>query len=119
MDESRRRQSRYVAVIRALALVGGASAAGCGSGTYPPDVPGYQVKASALGGYCVCCPTGDWSGQCYSGPLPPLDGGMGSPQSPPTGQRWCASADLIADGAISNPSCPIAGPLLPPDLPIA
>jgi hypothetical protein len=88
--------------------------AACGG---PPNVPGYMVVASMQGGYCVCCPSGDWSGQCYSNPMVAPDaGGPGSPMTPPSGQRWCSNADLVGEAGTQSPSCPIAGPLMPPEL---
>jgi hypothetical protein len=112
---------RYARVARALALtasvgsVAGASLAACGA---PPVVPGYTVVASVQGGYCVCCPSGDWSGQCYSMPMVAPDaGGPGTPTPPPEGQRWCASADLTGATGSGGPRCPIAGPMAPPELP--
>lgn len=108
---------RYVSVIRALALGTALGAASCAdpnvSADATPDVPGYRAVASAQGGYCVCCPSGDWSGQCYSNPMVAPDaGGPGAPMTPPEGYRWCASADLQGSAG----ACPIAGPLNPPEM---
>lgn len=111
------RSTRYVYVARALALAAGvgAGAAACGG---PPDVPGFQVVASSRGGYCVCCPSGDQSGECHSY-LGPGDGSvtLGPTMAPPTGQRWCADADQVTEAGMRvQPSCPVAGPLPPPEL---
>jgi hypothetical protein len=124
----------FVRFARAIALAGSlGSLAGCGASTTPVDG---DLE-------CVCCPTGDISGLCStspgptggaprppmqadasSGEAPPADGGSdfgppGTPDAsmptnltPPAGRRWCTGADITARRA----SCPVAGPLNPPEL---
>lgn len=91
----------YLRFARALALASGTLLAACSSTTETDG--GMDAHAA-----CTCCPTGDWSGTCAMNPM--IADASHAPTPPPSGERWCAGTENQQNG------CPIAGPMLPPDL---